>query len=296
MFTTFVLLATAAVASAASSNPYIPEGISAGCSSYLDTLNSDSSLASCTTTLITASSSFGPGANATTATPSKASITAALEKVCSSSTSATCSSSVIGDKLATFAMKCSPELTSTPNARVKLIYDTFYSLLPLLATVCSKDDSGAYCLLSAKPSGTDGKTLLVSTPLARRAADTVTAYMPNADTIGSSNLLFLFLNGDLPKDALCTSCTRSVLSKWIGFETNTTYAPGLGQSVLMKNQGSLYSGVLATCGQDFLTQAVQAQGGLGNTDGLGESGALAIRASGVMALLVGALGVAAVVL
>ncbi|KAJ7146182.1 hypothetical protein C8R44DRAFT_845419 [Mycena epipterygia] len=303
MFTTLtVLLATAVAANAASSassapaatassaaNPYIPSDISTQCSTYLTTLNADTSLSACTSALISASAGYGPGGNVTSA--SKTDVSSALSSICSASTSSTCSQSLLTGKLAAFYTACGPELTgSSPSAEVKMIYDTFYSLKPFLSAVCATDDSGAYCLLSANATAaasTLTPELATSKPLTRRAG-TVTAYMPNATTISTNNILYLFLSADLPKAQLCTTCTRNIVSAYITYETNTNYAPGLAQSVLMSGQTALYAGVVNTCGADFLTSAVKAAGGLGQGSGSGNgtSGALPRAApAGALAVL-----------
>ncbi|KAJ7153433.1 hypothetical protein C8R43DRAFT_1001906 [Mycena crocata] len=299
-----ILLATAAVAKAASSsasanapsataNPYIPTDISSTCQTYLNKLNSDTDLSPCTSALMTASSAYGPGGSATS--PTKADITSALEKVCATSTTSTCSQSLITGKLASFYTACGAELTSSPNAEVKTIYDTFYSLLPLLSAVCSTDDAGDYCLPQVDSSASSVLSPALATK-SRRAADAVAAYMPNATTIRDNNILFLFLDGSRPKADLCTTCTRSILTSYINFEANTNYAPGIAQSVLMSGQSAIYQGVVSTCGADFLTKAVKAAGGLGQSGTSGSSGALSVRANGVLVMLVGALGFAAFVL
>ncbi|KAJ7456997.1 hypothetical protein FB451DRAFT_1353791 [Mycena latifolia] len=302
MLNTFaVLLATAVAANAASSsssaaaasstattNPYIPDGISTSCETYLKTLNADTDLTACTSALTTASSAFGPGGNSTSA--SKESVSSALTSICSTATTSTCSQSLITGKLASFYTACGAELTSKPDTQVKTIYDTFYSLLPLLSAVCSKDDNGDWCATQANVSSTTNLTPALST-VSRRAA-TVTAYMPNATTISANNILFLFLDGSLPKAELCTTCTRNILTSYISFEANTNYAPGLAQSVLMSGQSAIYSGVVGTCGADFLTSAVKAAGGLGQSGSdSGSSGAFALRpapVAGVLAMLASA--------
>jgi len=303
MFTTFtVLLATAIVANAASSstsaaaasstaNPYIPEGISPSCTTYLSGLNVDTDLSACTSALTTASSGYGPGGSATA---SKAAVASALTSICSTSTVSTCSQSLITGKLAAFYTSCGPELTSAPNDQVKMIYDTFYALLPLLKAVCSTDDSGNWCVTQANSTSSTA-SLATKVSVARRA-DTVTAFMPNATAIDADNILFLFLDGTLPKADLCTTCTRNILTSYITFEASTNYAPGLAQSVLMSGQSAIYSGVVSTCGADFLTNAVKAAGGLGQGSGSGSSGALSLRAGGVLATLAGALGFVALML
>ncbi|KAJ7092492.1 hypothetical protein B0H15DRAFT_922043 [Mycena belliarum] len=291
MFTTFTaLLATAVVANAASSsstaNPYIPTGISSSCTTYLNSLNADTQLTACTSALMTASSAFGPGGNATS--PTKSDITTALTSICKTSTTSTCSQSLIAGKLASFYTACGAELTSSPNAQVKMVYDTFYSLLPLLSAVCSTDDTGNWCVMKAKASSS-AKNLAPALKSVARRAEPVTAYMPNATTINTNNILFLFLDGSLPKADLCTTCTRNIITSYVSFEAGTQYAPGIAQSVLMSGQTAIYSGVVATCGADFLA-AVKAAGGLGSSGTSGSSGALAVRpAGGLLAVLLAGL-------
>jgi len=298
MFSTLTLLvATAVAVQAASSNsttnPYIPTDISSGCSTFLNTLNSDSDLPACTKALITATSAYGPGG--TSGSASKAAVSSTLDTVCASTA---CPSHLIAGKLASFYSACSAELTSSPNTEVKTIYDTFYALLPLVGALCAKDDSGASCALSAPASAAAAAlepalAVSASSSVVRRDGTTAAAFLPNATTIAANNILFLFLNGTLPKAQLCTTCTRNILSSYISFESKTTYAPGLAQSVLMLGQSAIYSGVLNTCGSDFMTNAVKAAGGLSQSTG--SSGALSLRAGGALAVFVGSV-VAAILL
>jgi len=304
MFTTFtVLLATAAAAQAASSsasaspasstaNPYIPTSISTTCQTYLTQMNTDADLGKCTSSLNAATAGYGPNGNTTSAT--KEQIEATLANICSSSTTSACPSNLIAGKLASFYTACGPELTSSPNEQVKTIYDTVYFLSPLLATICAKDNSGAYCVPQANAS--TSSTLAPAVKLSRRA-DSVTAYMPNATTINQNNILLLFLTGSLPKEELCTDCTASVLKAYMAAEATTNYAPGLAQSVLMSGQPALYQSVVSTCGADFLSGAVKAAGSLGQGTTDGTSGALpALRAGSVLAMLAGAFGSAVLLL
>jgi len=306
MFTSFtVLLASAVVAQAASSsssaaaasstaatNPYIPANASAPCQTYLNTLNEDTSLSTCTSALLAASSAYGPNGNANS--PSKSALTSSLDTICGTSITASCPQSLLTGKLASFQTACNADLTSAPNTQVKTIYDTFYGLLPLLAAVCTKDDSGNYCVTESNATSLSSPAVVASS-LTRRA-ESVTAYMPNANAIDSSNLMFLGLDGSASKEALCTTCTRNILTSYISFEANTNYAPGLAQSVLMSGQSALYSGVVSTCGSDFLTSSVQAAGGLGQSGAGAASGALPLRAGGVVASLAGLAGFVALVL
>jgi hypothetical protein len=294
MFSTFaVLLATAAAAQAASSsasaaaasstaNPYIPAGISNACSTYLDGLNTDKDLATCTSSIRSATAGFAPGGNLTNA--SKQQVTDTLTTICASSFTASCPQNLITGKLAAFQTACSAELVTAPNTQVKVIYDTFYTLLPFLSALCTKDNSGAWCVPQANSTASSALAPNVATTLGRRG-DT-TAYLPNADTLGKNNVLFLLLQGTLAKDQLCTDCTAAVLKAYMLFEASTNYAPGLAQSPLLIGQPTLYSSVISPdmCGPDFLKSEVKAAGSLGQ--GSGSSGALpAVRAGGVLALL-----------
>jgi len=254
-------------------------------------MNADPDLAECTSALMTATSGFAPGGENTSA--SKDTISSALTTVCSTSTSNTCSPSLLSGKLASFYTACGPELTSSPNDQVKTIYDTTYTLHPLLAAVCSKDDTGSWCALQSNASSAASNLAPAIKAIARR--DSVTAYMPNATAINDNNVLFMFLTADLPKAALCTTCTRNILAAYILQESNINYAPGLPQSVLMSGQPKLYQGIVATCGADFIQGTVKAAGSLGQGSS-GSSGALPLRAGSVLAMLVGSLACAALLL
>lgn len=166
-----------------------------------------------------------------------------------------------------------------------------YALTPLKQAVCTKDDSGRYCVTeatsgtssaAASPSGAAGdakvnavvgstsspnlsnlKQYLWSQSLGKRdAAAQTAAIIPNTTTYRDSNLLFMFLTPQTPSAQLCTSCTRNVLMSYINFESSVPYAPGLKQSPLMGGQSDLYQGVLGTCGKNFFNSGVQAAGGL----------------------------------
>jgi len=261
MFTSIAFLSI--LTSAAWAQLLIPTGISSSCSDFFTALNSDSSLASCITPLVRATSAFGPLAQPST--PTVASMTSALDTLCSSSTASSCSASVLRAKLGDFYAACAKELTSDPNNDVIRTYDTFYVLMPLKEAVCSKDDSGRYC--ATETSGHIKRSLEER----QRADETQVAFVPNVTSIASTNLLFLYIKGDLPSDKLCTTCTKKVLSAYMGFESTVPYAPGLAQSVLLRGQIELYQGVSNTCGKDFLGGAVQAASGLSSNGIFGGS-------------------------
>ena len=264
----------------------IPTDISQSCSDFLTALNSDDDLAACTAPLLSATSAYGPLSKNLTEKPTLADLDSTLDTLCSPST-ASCPSTLIRTKLTEFYANCTDELTSNPNDDVILTYDVLYALTPLKQVVCSKDDNGTYCVTESTPPPTTQH----GTSQKRDTADQ-TAFVPNATTVASTNLFFLFLTGQEPASQLCTTCTKEVISAFIDAESNQPYAPGLGQSRLFPGQTMLYQGIENTCGQSFLSGAVQAAGGLGSNGILGNksktSGARSSRELGFVATIVGA--------
>jgi hypothetical protein len=166
-------------------------------------------------------------------------------------------------------------------------YDVLYVLTPMTQAVCSKDDSGKYCVTqisSGSSSGQPGSKLVEQAkefdssslyskieknqPLHRRQQRVVVnvteAIAPNTTTFSNNNVPFLFLTPSTDSSRLCTACTRAVLTAFISFEQKVPYFLGIPQSPLMKGQQPLYQAVIATCGSEFLSGVVQAAGGLAN--------------------------------
>ncbi|KAI0354218.1 hypothetical protein OH77DRAFT_1426261 [Trametes cingulata] len=286
----------------AQSASLIPSGISTQCSSFLTKFNQDSSLTSCTSAVINATSAFAPSTNASaaTTTPSASAINTALNNVCGSA--ASCPDTTIRSSLADFYDACTAELTSSPNQDVIRAYDVLYALTPLKNAICSKDDKGHYCVTQIAANSTASSSGVlstiakyVSTPLSgalsrRATVQSVVAVAPNATTFANNNLLFLMLQPNMPSDSLCTSCTRSVLTSYISFESSTPYAPGLSNSLLLAPQTKLYQAVQDTCGSSFLSGAVAAAAGLsGGVTGQIASGASSLMANtGVAGVIMGA--------
>ncbi|KAI0039655.1 hypothetical protein FA95DRAFT_1612398 [Auriscalpium vulgare] len=263
-FAALVVFATVALAQ---TNPLIPSGISATCTSFLTTLNTDSSLAACTAPLVSASAKYGPSSNST---PSAADIDSTLETLCSASS--TCSDSSIRSLLGKFYAQCGPELTSSPNADVIRTYDVLYVISPLKTAVCSKSDSGSYCGAGtpansttariATEGGIPTKSLYTAIGGTAKRDTTQVALIPNVTTYRDNNLVFLFLQPSLSSAELCTTCTRDILNAYTTFESSVAYAPGLASSPLLGGQTDLLNGVQSTCGTSFLSGSVQAAGGL----------------------------------
>ncbi|TFK48264.1 hypothetical protein OE88DRAFT_1664745 [Heliocybe sulcata] len=287
--------ASSAAAASSTASALIPSGISSGCSSYLTSLNSDSTLYSCAAPIISATSQFGAAANSSASSTSA--ITSAVKSFCANSASA-CSDSNIKSQLASFYSACTAELTSNANKDVIRMYDALYALTPLKTAVCAQDDSGNYCVTqiakaaSSSASGnlaTAQKYLWSAQTSSKRA---VSMIEPNATTFTSYNLPFLLLTPSTPSATLCTSCTRSILTAYINFESSVPYGPGLDKSSLLSGQSALYKGVVSTCGESFMSGAVQAAGGI-KSGAFSGAGRTVLVEGGALGVLVSALSIAA---
>ena len=266
--------------------PLIPSGISDGCNTFLTAFNEDASLQSCTSPIISATAQF-IGANAT-ANPSTSDVQSALGSICGSSGS--CSESTVRSKLADFYSACTAELTSNKNSDVLALYDSLYTMIPLKNAICSKDDTGAYCV------GKVAAKVPVSSLYTNVGSDgSQSVLKPNVDTFETNNIAFLLLQASTPKDTLCTSCSRSVLTAFVSWESSSPYAPGLAQSKILGGQTDLYTAVTSTCGATFLSGAVQAAGGLSGGI-LSDSSDAVQTVVGTVGAVVGALAAAAVML
>jgi hypothetical protein len=192
--------------------------------------------------------------------------------------SSACPDSLIRGKLASFYSACSAELTSSPNDKVRGLYDVLYILSPMKSAVCSKDDNGNYCVFS-----NNGANTTANPPAA-------TDNGLDLSGMSSSNLAFLFRTANMSSDALCTTCTRNIMSGYFNYESDSVYSPGLSNSEMLNGQTVLVGAIEKQCGANFLNGAVQAAGGI-KSGGLG-SGAAQDRVSGAVVALAGALTVA----
>ncbi|KAF5366739.1 hypothetical protein D9758_006568 [Tetrapyrgos nigripes] len=297
----------AAVSGAAwAQSSLIPDGISDGCRTFLTQLNSNSDLLSCTQNLVKATANYGPGGNATSTSASA--MGSALTNICSSSTS--CDESKVRSALSSFGSSCTAELTSNKNDVVLRTYDVLYALIPMRNAVCSKDDSGKWCVIQI---GSSSSPTTASVALANNAVDTShkvdaaaiqeflwtkdasalskrdDAIYPNSTTFANNNVPFLTIQKDASYAQLCTTCTRNVLTSYINFESTLPYQPGLASSPLLNEQTDLYNGIKSTCGPSFLQGAVAAAGSLsdGSSDKNGAS-TLRFDAQALFAVVLGA--------
>jgi len=183
------------------------------------------------------------------------------------------------------------------------MYDILYTILPMRTSICSKDDSGSWCVMSSPKSGTKEQssatladlltTLYTKAGAALRRRGPQDAITPNLTTYHNNNLIFLYFNPDLDATTLCTTCARQVLTAYMTFESNVAYAPGLSNSQLLDRQSALYDAVKNKCPAGFLSGAVQAAGGL--SAGILSSAAQAIN-SERQAMIGFAMGAATVVI
>lgn len=288
-----------AASSTSTGNPLIPSGISSSCSQYMNALDQDQSMLTCSSALVKATSAFGAGGNSSN--PSASTVNSALNTLCGATSS--CPEDLLRSKLTAFYAACQPELTTGAVEGVIKTYDALYALFPLTKSVCSKADDGKYCVVElgtttgssssggASPSGkvqlqkstpdvdlnqvrANLLTPVSSGPVSRRDEQ---AFYPNTTTFRGANILFLLLKSTLSTDKLCVSCARSVLSSYIDFESAIPYAPGIANSPLMGGQPDLYNGVTNNCGASFLSGSVQAAGGI--SSGIVSSGALDVAVS-----------------
>lgn len=266
---------TATSSASASTSTLIPTGISSGCSEFLNSLNSDSTLQACTAPLLSATQYY---ANATTAakgnkasssdvTDSATALKNSLGKLCANATG--CQPSTIRSQLSKFWNACGAELKSK-NEQVVALYDVLYLINPFHDAVCTTDDNQNYCILSianstaAKQasSTTSKRSLLTEDPLLmpqlferQDGSDDVsqTAQTIESGTDSQSNIAYLFLQPNSEKNLLCSSCSKNIMAAYITFETSIPYAIGLSNSDQLKGQSALYKAMLSTCGKGFTT-------------------------------------------
>jgi len=246
---------------------YIPDGVSSGCKTFLTNFNEDSSLTACTNSLIDTTKNFGGST-----TPSKAELSGAISSICTGEVSTACPDSLIRGKLTDFYAACSDELTSNPNQQVRDLYDVLYVLTPMKGAICSKDDSGSSCILSGAGStvaGGDPSSLQNS--LSYTPQNGGDAVMANLTTFRNNNLCFGFRQPNMDESALCTTCTRNILTSYFNFESDVPYAPGLTNSPMLSGQNDLVGAIQSKCGANFLSGALQAAGGI--KSGLGDDSA-----------------------
>ena len=160
----------------------IPSNITTSCSTFLNQVNSDTTLSACVQPLINATSSFSPtiGSNL-----SSTDTNLTLATLCN--TNSGCSDSIIRSLLSSFYSSCSDELTSSAgyNAQVRELYDILYVVNPLKGAVCSIDSSNQdYCVheIIASQGGTTSKASSTASAASASASGNATMLVNFANT------------------------------------------------------------------------------------------------------------------
>jgi hypothetical protein len=92
--------------------------------------------------------------------------------------------------------------------------------------VCAKDSSGKYCvsqLAGSSAKGASGTTNAAQTPL------TSSDGTPDAEAFSNANILWLGANPTMNATALCTECTKNVMTSYIQWESSTPLANGISK-------------------------------------------------------------------
>jgi hypothetical protein len=243
--------------------------------------------------LIQATSSYQPGGGASS-NPSAANVTSTVDNICTGSASSACPDSTIRGTLGDFYAACSAELTSNPVPQVRNIYDVLYVITPLKQAICSKDDSGNYCILDSNTTSTqtdyDQIQQSLSYPssaasLSRRGEDAILA---NLTTFNTNNLPFMFRQPSMNNSVLCTTCTRNIVTGYFNYESSVLYASGLNNSQLLQGQTPLVGAIQDKCGANFLSGSVAAAGGI-KTDFNGAVRGVSDRFAAAIAVVAGGL-------
>lgn len=123
----------------------IPTSVSQKCQSFLTALNSNDQIAQCTAPLLTTVAAFHASSSSSAANSYSASssqVQSALSDLCSAPG---CDDALLRSLLGQFNGNCSQELQAA-NQVVLGSYDALYVLSPLRNAVCTRDESGGFCL------------------------------------------------------------------------------------------------------------------------------------------------------
>ena len=235
----------------------------------MNTFDTDSTVSGCLTTLTSITSKFAPGAP----TPSSSDVTSTLTGLCTTSVADACPESLIRTQITNFFGACPDELTTKPVQDIRNIYEALYTLLPLRLSICSKDDSGNYCVNGPSTTTRDfdeDSSLTLSKILALLYIKTDNgaltrrdeAVIPNMAAISQSNSMFLFFTPSLSAAQLCVPCLRQIMSAYINFESEIPLPYGINSTVLLSGQLPLYNACQSKCPANFLSGTVEAAGGL----------------------------------
>ncbi|SNX83260.1 uncharacterized protein MEPE_01967 [Melanopsichium pennsylvanicum] len=263
-------LSTSLAPVAAQNTTAIPSDVSATCSTFLSTLNSDAELDACTKPLLAATKYYS--SNSTNSTTQ---LDSTLADLCSSNTG--CDADIIRQRLDQFWQNCQTDLQNKITA-VQTMYDNLYMITPLVNSICSKDTNNDYCLKTIAKEAASSSNTSTTTTNARRSleeegeeeeaeetiselykrqsTDNLDGLANETETTGTSNTnaAFLFISSSSPKSVLCSTCTQLILASYIKFETSIPYAIGLRTSDILAPQSDIYKAAKTHCGLNFVAQ------------------------------------------
>ncbi|KAF8326016.1 uncharacterized protein EI90DRAFT_2930864, partial [Cantharellus anzutake] len=239
--------------SAQANSPLIPAGISVSCNNFLDNLDTDTNLQTCTNSLLSITKAFAPGGS-----PTSTDLTSTLQGLCHSNDA--CSDSMLRNLLTEFNKYCRDELVSSSDPDLKNIYDILYMFSPFQSTICSTDPStNQYCVTNIKSHLTHRST---SGDFEPRSSNPLTGSLTGRDGGGATttntttwralNIPFQCLDTSVPASQLCTACTKSILQAYSSFEMLIPYANGLANSPLLGEQLSIWNTVKDKCGDQYM--------------------------------------------
>ncbi|KAH8917160.1 hypothetical protein BT69DRAFT_1323784 [Atractiella rhizophila] len=229
---------------------------STNCQAFLAELNGNSDLKTCLKPYTSAVSAFLPQAGETA---SAKEVNAALNSLC---TATPCGTELVVDLLNDFGSACEAELDpDTGIQTVRTTYDLFYAYTPWRQALCAMDTgSETSCIkeivagiepsagsdisnatLTGNSTSTDegtgdkakdfdianyaGDALDAKNLYIQTTSGGVTAYVPNSETISSTNMMYMFISPKMPSKMT-----------------------GIANSALFAGQSDLWDGLSGVCG------------------------------------------------
>ncbi|KAH8917158.1 hypothetical protein BT69DRAFT_1354973, partial [Atractiella rhizophila] len=259
--------------STTATNPLIPSSASTNCQAFLAELNGNSDLKTCLKPYTSAVSAFLPQAGETA---SAKEVNAALNSLC---TATPCGTELVVDLLNDFGSACEAELDpDTGIQTVRTTYDLFYAYTPWRQALCAMDTgSETSCIkeivagiepsagsdisnatLTGNSTSTDegtgdkakdfdianyaGDALDAKNLYIQTTSGGVTAYVPNSETISSTNMMYMFISPKMPSKMVCTQCTKTTLLQFLAFQSTVPHKTGIANSALFAGQSDLWDG------------------------------------------------------
>lgn len=274
----YSLAALALAVTAVSADSLIPSGISSTCSTYLNKLNSDTTVQSCLKSLVDASSAFSPASTST------GEVKTTIKSMCDKSA---CTSSFRAE-LNAFSTACKTDFAK--SADVLNLYDLLYVATPLAESICEVDSATQdYCVQRIAQESQSKVSAGTNTASIGNSTNLATVYTPVASTYKDTNLPFLFLNPSMDNKTFCGSCASAIMINYISFENANPYgyAP-LNKSPILGGQSALYTAMTQKCPAAFIANIDTRSNPTVSANG-------ALQRTGVPALATVVLGAMAVV-